>query len=335
MKIKNRIPVLTSLILSVVLTAGILTACGASRNELPVDAAVSEYKMAAVEEAAAETAAAGNYMYEEAAADESGVYMTGGETELIENPNRKLIKNVYIDLETKSFENITAAINRKVSEMGGYIECSNISYPNSYDNYVGRRSMNLSARIPSDRLDEFVNHISASGNVTYKSENVTDVTLQYKDTEGRKNSLLVEQKRLNELMKKAETVEDIIAIEARISTVRYELESIESQLRSYDNQVDYSTVNVNINEVIDFTPVKEDSTWERISKGFASSIKGIGEFFRNLFIGILAYSPVIILVAVVGAGIFFLVRALVTKGKNRKAKEEKQSEKMTEESPEE
>lgn len=321
MKIKNRIPVLTALLLSMVLTAGILTACGGAQEEMSV-AANGDYKMAAVEEAVAETAAA-DYTYEAGAAiaDADGVYMTGGETELIENPSRKLIKNVYIDIETKNFENLTAAINRKVSELGGYVECSNISYPNSYENYVGRRSMNLSARIPSERLDEFVTHIEASGNVTYKSENVTDVTLQYKDTEGRKNSLLVEQKRLNELMKKAETVEDIIAIEARLSEVRYQLESIESQLRSYDNQVDYSTVNVNVNEVIDFTPVKETSPWERISEGFTASIKGIGEFFKNLFIGVLSYSPIIILVAAVVAGVFFLIRAIVKKNSKKKKTE--------------
>ena len=329
-----------AVLFSIVIVICAMTACGADRSEVPMMAKSIGGAAASYEMAVAETAAASNYMYE-AAEEEAmydaaaGAYMEGGETNLIRDPGRKLIKSVYMDIETKEFDGTTDAVNRKVAALGGYIENSNISYPNSYDQYTGRRSMNMTARIPSDRLEEFVEHVEISGNVTYKSENVTDVTLQYKDTEGRKNSLLVEQKRLDELMKKAGNVEDIIAIEARQSEVRYELESIESQLRTYDNQVDYSTVNVNINEVIDFTPAKKATVWERISEGFSASLNAVGEFFKNLFVGILAYSPIIILLAAVGVGIFFLVRALVNRGKNRKEKEKKKTEKTTGEKIEE
>lgn len=330
------------MLLSLLTAVCVMTACGAAQTETPVmmKTAGTGGSGEVYEMTVAETAAASNYMYEPAEEEAvydaaAGAYMEGGETNLIQDPARKLIKSVYMDIETKQFDSTTDAVNKKVAELGGYIENSNISYPNSYDRYTGRRSMNLTARIPSDRLEEFVDHVGTSGNVTYKSENVTDVTLQYKDTEGRKNSLLVEQKRLDELMKKAANVEDIIAIEARQSEVRYELESIESQLRTYDNQVDYSTVNVNINEVVDFTPVKEATVWERISEGFRASINAIGEFFKNLFVGILAFSPIIILLTAAGVGIFFLIRALVNRGKNRKAKEKKPSEKTTEESIEE
>ena len=52
-----------------------------------------------------------------------------------------------------------------------------------------------------------------------------------------------------ELMAKAENVDAVIAIESRLSEVLYELESIKSSLRVYDNQVLYSTIYLNINEV--------------------------------------------------------------------------------------
>ena len=52
-----------------------------------------------------------------------------------------------------------------------------------------------------------------------------------------------------ELLEKAGTVEDIITIEGRLSEVRYQLEAYASQLRTFDNQVDYSTVHINISEV--------------------------------------------------------------------------------------
>ena len=68
------------------------------------------------------------------------------------------------------------------------------------------------------------------------------MTLQYVDLESHKKALTTEQDRLIELMEQAETVEDIITIEGRLSEVRYQLESMESQLRTYDNKIDYSTV---------------------------------------------------------------------------------------------
>ena len=92
------------------------------------------------------------------------------------------------------------------------------------------------ARIPADRLDRFVETVESAGNVTSKQEQVTDVTLQYSDTESRKKSLEIEQERLWALLEKAESLDAVVALEARLSEIRYELESYTSQLRPYDNQ---------------------------------------------------------------------------------------------------
>ena len=333
-KTNKRIISTIAISVGIMLAALSLSACGAANYnaEMPKMKAVGgaggiggTYEMAVAETAAAAP------MYEEAAyeydAAESGAMMNGGMSSEVQNPspNRKLIKNVYMELETKEFDKVTAAISRRVTELGGYIESSSISNPNSYNEYVGRRNMSMSARIPCDRLDEFVQNVESEGNITYKDENVTDITLQYTDTESRKKSLLTEQERLNELMKKAETVEDIIVIESRLSEVRYQLESIESQLRTYDNQVDYSTVNININEVVDYTPVKETSVWERISEGFKASLISVGNFFENLFVGILALSPILLLIAVFIVIIALVIRKIAKKKKASKQKEQPQT----------
>ena len=327
---RNRIIAVIAIVLGFMLAALSFSACGAANYdaEMPMMKAAGgaggTYDLAVAETAAAAP------MYEEAAyeydAAESGAMMNGGMSSEVQNPSpdRKLIKNVYMELETKEFDKVTAAISNRVAQLGGYIENSSISNPNSYDQYVGRRNMNITARIPCGRLDGFVQQVETEGNVTYKDENVTDITLQYTDTESRKKSLLTEQERLNELMKKAETVEDIIAIESRLSEVRYQLESIESQLRTYDNQVDYSTVNININEVVDYTPVKETGVWERISEGFKASLISVGNFFENLFVGILAFSPILLLIAVFIVIIVLVIKKIVRKKKTSKQKEQSQ-----------
>ena len=96
-----------------------------------------------------------------------------------------------------------------------------------------------------------------------------------------------------------ESIEDIITIEQRLSDVRYQLESMESQLRSYDNQVDYSTVYLYIDEVEVYTPVEEETTWERISAGFMDSLKSIGEGIKEAAIWFVIHIPYLVIWAIV------------------------------------
>ena len=93
-------------------------------------------------------------------------------------------------------------------------------------------------------------------------------------------------------------MEDIITIESRLSEVRYQIESMESQLRTFDNQVDYSTVNLSIEEVEIFTPVEEETPWERISEGFAESLDNIGNGFVEFGIWFVIHIPYLVIWAV-------------------------------------
>ena len=76
--------------------------------------------------------------------------------------------------------------------------------------------------------------------------------------------------------------------------VRYQLESMESQLRTYDNQISYSTIYLNINEVTKLTPVKEQSTWEKISTGFVDSLYGVGAGLMNFIIRLIINLPYLV-----------------------------------------
>ena len=170
---------------------------------------------------------------------------------------RKLIKTVEMDIETKEFDNVLSALESEVAALGGYIENSNTYNGSSYSSHRETRWADMTVRIPEEELDSFLNTVSDISNVTRRSDNVEDVTLAYVDLESHRDALRTEQTRLLELLEQAETIEDIITIESRLSEVRYQLESMESQLRTYDNKIDYSTVYLNISEVEVFTPVSE------------------------------------------------------------------------------
>lgn len=236
---------------------------------------------------------------------------------------RKLIKNVDMNVETREYDKLLASVENKVTELGGYIESLDAYNGSSYYNYRSTRNANMTIRIPKDRLDEFLNTVSDLGNVTSRSENVQDVTLTYVDLQSHRDALQTEQERLLQLLEQAESIEDIITIEQRLSDVRYQLESMESQLRSYDNQVDYSTVYLYIDEVEVYTPVEEETTWERISAGFMDSLKSIGEGIKEAAIWFVIHIPYLVIWAIVIVIIVLILKKIKKRTKRIRVEEQK------------
>ena len=207
---------------------------------------------------------------------------------------RKLIRDVNMSVEARDFDGVLSQITDKVRELGGYVESSDVSGI-SVNSYGGsqQRYADIRARIPADRLDRFVETVESAGNVTSKQEQVTDVTLRYSDVQSRKKSMEIEQERLWALLEKAES-----------------LESYTSQLRLYDNQVDYSTVSINMREVKDLTPTAPDSIGTRIQKGFNRSLNNLGEAGTDLIVWIASNSPILLVLAVIIAAVVLFVRGL-------------------------
>lgn len=286
--------------------------CGSSSK---YDSSTATAEAPAMNEAAAEDVYLGEFDY----AEEKGAGATdSGETVSVAS-NRKLIKDVYMDVETGDFDKLLGTVEGRVDSLGGYIESMSVhNGSGSYGNSL--KGANLKIRIPKDNLSLFVTEVSEYSNVVSRNENTQDVTMQYVDLESHKKALVTEQDRLLELLEKAETMEDIIAIEERLSQIRYEIESMESQLRTYDNLVDFSTVSLNIREVEVLTPTREETAWEKMSKGFAASMNSLGKGLKNTFIWFVINLPYLIFWAVIIALIICIVRAA---RKRRKKKAEK------------
>lgn len=235
---------------------------------------------------------------------------------------RKLIRNVNVSLETEKYDSVNENIRNQVIAYGGYIE-NYSEYRGSY-NYSSNRSSDITARIPAEKVDSFLNNSFQDAYITSMSENTQDITLQYSDLETRLASLTTERDRLLEILKKAEDVESIIAIEERLTQVRYELESIQSSLKNYDNKVDYSTVWISLCEVKKVEVSEEASFLERIVSGFRKSTAELADALEDFAVWFLSnILSILLFVAVV----FAIVKVIIAL--NRKAKEKKESKKNT------
>ena len=302
-------------LLSVLLAIAMLaTGCGASSKYESAASAPMAMDMAVTEEAAPEEYYAEETIEMEEAS--TGTVTTNSTVSQTAQVNRKLIRTFDVNIETKEFDDVLSGIQSKVQELGGYIEQSSLDGGSAYYNHYNRYS-NMTVRIPSDKLDSFIANVKETANVTYISESTEDITLRYVDTESRKIALETERDRLLELLEKAETVEDIITIEGRLSEVRYELESYASQLRTFDNQVDYSTVHINISEVDRETKVEPKTFWEEVTEEFGDSLYDMGRGVRNFAIWFLGSSPYLLIWAAVIVIAVFGMRAV---GKKKRLK---------------
>ena len=318
---------LTVLSVAVLLMALCLTACG-SKNMATDTAANSiawegDYNYMTEQSAATDYAGYPEEAYYDGEVTDAGTFSSQENVDYENSSvsNRKLIRNVNMSLETMEFDTLLASIRNKIAEVSGYIEDSSVYNGSAYEeSYYNRRNASITARIPQDSLDTFLTDVTAIANVTDSSESTEDVTLQYVDMESRKEVLLAEQERLMNFLEQATNMEDVIALESRLSEVRYQIESMESQLRTYDNKVNYSTVHMYIQEVKKLTPVEEEGMFTRMKNGFMDSIENVSEGLRNFVIGFVIAIPYLIIWAIIIIVVVLIIKGIIKSVKKRKKK---------------
>lgn len=234
---------------------------------------------------------------------------------------RKIIKNGNMSIQTREFDAFMENLNQAILAMGGYVESSGVN-GNSYGKN-SMRSADVTVRIPADNLDAFCDQVSDIGNVTYKNLSTRDVTLTYVDLESHVKALRTEQEALLDLLRKAEKVEDIILIQNRLSDVLYEIESYESTLRTFDDQITYSSVSLRIVEVERETAVEKETASQEIARRFRENWEDVKDGFARFGINFVSDLPIILVwVLILGGGAFVIV-LIIKGGPKHKAKRER------------
>ena len=303
-----------SLLLSLALLAVPLTGCGsAGKSAASYDSGMVEY---AVSDEAAMAPAEGAAMKNTAA--------DTGSTQLPQN--RKWIVTVNLTAETDDLDALRSALDEKIAALNGYVEDQSVYNGSIYDSGRRYRSANLTVRIPADSIDAFLQDVGGLANIVRQNKSIEDVTLSYVATESRLKALETEEARLLELLSQAETMTDLLEIEARLSEVRSELENYASQKRLYDNQIDYATIYIAIEEVQEYTPTEEPSLWERIRDGFRDNLEGVGEGLLDVLVWFIVSIPTLVVLAVVVLILVLIVRRIRRRRKAKKAAKQQKTE---------
>jgi len=239
----------------------------------------------------------------------------------------KIIYSAFADIETIDFDETIDRIYEMLALSGAFIEHSHVSGINHAQRHFGwhpHRTANFTLRVPVDQFDTMKDSLDYLGSVTSLRTSAMNITAQFFDTESRMTSFRIEEARLHELLERADSVADMITIEARLSEVRYNIEWLTSMLRNWQSQVDYSTLTLFIYEVERFTEITpiQRSYWGQISDGFNRTLRNMGRFFMDLFMWVAINSLIIVIIVVVAAvAVFFSLKTSRRSKKQQPPKE--------------
>lgn len=248
----------------------------------------------------------------------------GEENSIYRNTDAKLIRRAELSIQTEEFDKAVDALNKLVSDCGGYFETSQL-YAGSIRNTNASRTGEYVARVPAEKYGVF---LSGSGSLGYLSniiESSDDIGEPYYDTEARLKTQRAKQERLLSLLTQAATMEDIISLENALSETEYQIEQLSSTLNRYDSLVGFSTFTIHLNEVHKITEEvgEQASLGQRMGAGFASSLDSFVRGCQELLVW-LSYNLLgLVVLAAVAGGAGFAGWKLVKRHRAKRAAKEK------------
>lgn len=220
--------------------------------------------------------------------------------------DKKIIQNFQVSLVVEDVKNTAKEIGNRASSFGGYTEMEEIMEYGS----------NAVIRIPSQKADLFIEYLEKSFEVTNKNKSIEDVTEVYVDNEARLKNLRAEESQVLEILKKANTVDEILKVQSELYKIREEIEVLESRKKNWDRQVDYSTVKLNISkkQIVNDKKIKilsSNEFFNSMGKGFKNTFMTIVLSLQTLVIFLFSnLIPIIIL-----GGLFYIVLRVMKKNK--------------------
>lgn len=208
---------------------------------------------------------------------------------------RKIVYTADLDLESTRYDETREALLAAVEAQGGYLAASSQGGSAADQN----RWASFTARIPAENYRAFLDAAGEAGNLRNLSEQAEDITSRYIDVEARLSALEAQRDRLNALADEAETTADLLEIEQQLGDVQYQIESYTQQRRQMDGAVQYSTVEISLEEVTTLTPETPAGFAGQIAQAFTGGWQAFRSVLTGLVLTMVYLWPLWIALAIV------------------------------------
>jgi hypothetical protein len=211
---------------------------------------------------------------------------------------RRIVKTGYMSLVVDDVEKSLDEISTIASGLGGYVVSSN---KNEGDETV---KGNIAIRVPADKYDEAISQLrDIAVQVPNESTDTQDVTEEYMDLSARLKTLEATEVQYLELLKKAETVEDMLKVQQALTNVRQDIEVTKGRIQYLERTSDMSLINISLSEEASF----HEEGWQplEILKSAVRGLATFGQVLINILIWIAVFIP---LWAIIGVVVWLILR---------------------------
>lgn len=226
------------------------------------------------------------------------------------NAARKIIKNGNIALTVLELQSRINEITAMAEQLGGYVENSYvediaepvvITIPETEKAKEKTTKVgSITIKVPADKFDSTFQSIIAMGTIVSQSTNSNDITKQYMDMESRLSNLKIQEKTYQDLLSKAQNVDEILRVETELNRIRTDIDIMLGDLKRWDEQVEYSTIYINLTEKkeAELEKVDTSSVWNRAKQGLISTINSMKNGIAWLFVFLVSVLPYILILGI-------------------------------------
>ncbi len=156
------------------------------------------------------------------------------------SPEQYLTRNSSISLQGSNVGEMTDSVLSITVEFSGVVSQQDIR------NESDQSYASLTVRVPNSELDVYLDRLATVGDVTFLSTSTLDITTTVIDLDARIETLNTSIATLTTLQAEATSVADLVAVESELTARTAERNSLVAQREFLSDQVDLSTVYINI-----------------------------------------------------------------------------------------
>jgi len=160
---------------------------------------------------------------------------------VVVSADRNLILTAKIDMRSKDPWATSDRAQAIASGLGG--DVLNLSQSGTADT----RSASLTIRVPSNRFGDALQALkSLDGEIQTSGVSAQDVTDQFVDLQARLTAKQAEEQRYIAILNRANTIDEILKVDASLGNVRTQIEQLTAQINSIKGRTEFSTISMSI-----------------------------------------------------------------------------------------